>query len=92
VTRRREVVPWRECAKPCLLIERIRRDLGLTQADFAERLGVERVTVSLWERGRQRTMPRSWERVRAFVAAAKGADSGALLEIDDVTTRDWRRH
>ncbi len=32
-------------------VRRVRRQLGLTQGEFAERIGVHLVTVSRWERG-----------------------------------------
>lgn len=32
-------------------VRKRRQDLGLTQADVAEEIGVERATVSLWEKG-----------------------------------------
>jgi DNA-binding transcriptional regulator YiaG len=32
-------------------VRRIRQQLGMTQAEFAERLGVHTMTVSRWERG-----------------------------------------
>ncbi|MBI4331125.1 MAG: helix-turn-helix domain-containing protein [Chloroflexi bacterium] len=35
----------------------LRRRLGLTQAEFAERVGVNRVTISRWENGRVRPTP-----------------------------------
>ena len=35
-------------------IERLRNAYGLTQTDFAQRVGVLRESVSLWERGKQR--------------------------------------
>lgn len=33
-------------------VARLRRELGLTQADFADELGVRQQTVSEWETGR----------------------------------------
>ena len=35
-------------------IRRVRRHLGETQAEFAQRLGVEQVTVARWETGQRR--------------------------------------
>jgi transcriptional regulator with XRE-family HTH domain len=36
------------------LIKTRRKDMGLTQEEFAELIGVDRVTVSRWERGTNR--------------------------------------
>lgn len=37
---------------PARRLRQLRADLELTQQEMAERLGVTRVTLSLWERGR----------------------------------------
>lgn len=52
-------------------LRRIRHALRLTQAEFADRLGVVAATVSAWEQGRN-TIPR-WHAVR-IEEMAKGLD------------------
>jgi DNA-binding transcriptional regulator YiaG len=36
---------------PHIAIKELRRQLGLTQTEFAERVGVNQATVSRWEQG-----------------------------------------
>jgi DNA-binding XRE family transcriptional regulator len=40
-------------------IRSLRQALGMTQADFAARVGVDKLTVSRWERGAVRPRPES---------------------------------
>lgn len=66
-----------------------RRDLGLTQAAMAERLGVDTMTVSRWERGKH-PIPRSVAlAIGAPPVAANNrhddANYVANVKLDDVT-------
>ncbi len=60
------------------LVRRCRDDLGLTQAEFAERHGgVVQQTVGRWERGETRTQPRA--ETIARLADLCGVGPGTLL-------------
>ena len=50
----------------------MRRRLGLTQADFADLLGVSFVTVNRWERGKTRPSERAVKRLRAAATGQLG--------------------
>ena len=54
-------------------LRRLRRRLGLSQARFAELLGVASNTVARWERG-ERTIGRAMDRLVRFVVAQVEAD------------------
>jgi Helix-turn-helix len=49
---------------------RLREALGLTQSDFGKRIGVNKLTVSRWERGELRPGAKSIARVRQLRATA----------------------
>jgi DNA-binding transcriptional regulator YiaG len=52
----------------------LREALGLTQKAFGERIGVDKITVSRWERGQVRPGPESIKALRKLrrIAAARG--------------------
>lgn len=52
-------------------IRHIRESLGLTQAQFAARLGVASWTVSRWERGTNSPYPKQAIRIREMAEDAK---------------------
>ena len=54
-------------------LRRLRRRVGLSQARFAERLGVASNTVARWERG-ERTIGRAMDRLVRFVVAQVEAE------------------
>lgn len=57
-------------------VRRIRRDLGLTQEQLAQALGVDRVTVARWELG-LRAIPEPTARlVRLLHAGARATGKG----------------
>ncbi|MGN0797824.1 MAG: helix-turn-helix domain-containing protein [Christensenellales bacterium] len=53
-------------------IKRLRLSLGLSQESFAERIGVERNTISLWERDKQTPSKKHLEDVERAFALPKG--------------------
>lgn len=44
-------------------VKSIRRKLGLTQTEMAERIGVSFATINRWENGQTRPMPLAWEQI-----------------------------
>ncbi len=52
-------------------LSNVRQALGMTQAEFGEAVGVEKMTVSRWERGASRPGTQALERLRRMVARAK---------------------
>ena len=52
-------------------ISNLRQALGMTQAEFGEAVGVDKMTVSRWERGASRPGAEALERLRRMVARAK---------------------
>ena len=52
-------------------ISNVRRALGMTQAECGEAIGVDKMTVSRWERGTSRPSSEALERLRRMVARAK---------------------
>lgn len=54
-------------------IKRLRNRLGLSQAEFAERMGVRQATVSDWETGKQMASPMA-RRLLDHIAAAAGRE------------------
>lgn len=80
-------------------IHRIRRDLGLNQADFGERLGVNQATVSRWEKGSvpdgvtlHRIAELAGKDVKALTSADIEAGQGgpALYIKGEVAAGIWR--
>ena len=61
-------------------LRRLRRGLGLSQARFAERLGVASNTVARWERG-ERTIGRAMDRLVRLVVAQVEADRPAAGKV-----------
>ena len=56
-------------------VRRLRRRLGLTQSQFAERLGVHLVTVKKWETGAQRIGPLAARLLQLFAQQAGAVTS-----------------
>jgi len=50
-------LPMFDCPPSPGYIARLREGLGLTQQQFGERIGVDKMTVSRWERGAMRPSP-----------------------------------
>ena len=56
------------------MIKKLRKQLGLTQEQFAAKLGVTFSTVNRWEAGRSKPSPLAWreiERLSKSVSKAK---------------------
>ncbi len=61
-------------------IRAVRQSLGMTQAQFAQLLGVHNLTVSKWERGILEPSPYHVALMRSFsLAAARDPDVGAFV-------------
>lgn len=60
------------------LVRDVRERLGLTQEQFASRLGVTFPTVNRWERGRAKPSPMA-QKLLIKVAEQMGEDGAALL-------------
>ena len=52
-------------------ISNVRQALAMTQAEFGDAVGVDKMTVSRWERGASRPGSEALERLRRMVARAK---------------------
>lgn len=52
-------------------ISNVRQALGMTQTEFGEAVGVDKMTVSRWERGASRPGSQALGRLRRMVARAK---------------------
>ncbi|WP_370307574.1 helix-turn-helix domain-containing protein [Sinimarinibacterium flocculans] len=61
-------------------IKRIRERLGLSQAQFAQLVGVHAVTVSRWERGDPSTAPTPYQ----FALMSEFAKAAASREADQL--------
>lgn len=61
-------------------IRAFRRQLGWTQWDLAERLGVDQGTVSRWERGVETPRPATAARLRDMVLRGDAAQALRLCE------------
>jgi DNA-binding transcriptional regulator YiaG len=60
-------------------IQRLRTELGMSQAAFAERMGVRQATVSDWETGKQSPSPMA-RRLLDRIAGARGEESDSSQE------------
>jgi DNA-binding transcriptional regulator YiaG len=60
-------------------IQRLRTELGMSQATFAERMGVRQATVSDWETGKQSPSPMA-RRLLDRIAGARGEESNSSQE------------
>lgn len=62
-------------------IKKLRQTRGITQKDFAEKLGVDRSTVSYWESGavmpRAELLPRIADALNCTIDALFGRDTAA---------------
>jgi putative transcriptional regulator len=48
------------------MIKKLRNQLGLTQEQFAAKVGVTFTTVNRWETGRSRPSPLAWREIERF--------------------------
>ena len=64
---RKEDVELSSKQKPAEIIKGVRTVLGLTQQDFATRLGVALPTVSRWENEKHSPSPLALDKVEAFL-------------------------
>lgn len=60
-------------------IQRLRTELGMSQAEFAERMGVRQATISDWETGKQSPSPMA-RRLLDRIAGARGEESNSSQE------------
>ena len=60
-------------------VRRIRKDMGLTQIQFAERLGVSSITVHRWESGQSRPHRLALARLRELAGELAEQDTPAEL-------------
>lgn len=84
-----------------LRIKRVRKQLGLSQVEFARRLGVARVTVTRWENGSRKPSSIAARAIRSTLTpqearAWHSISQAALNEIwdnpEDAIYDDWRAH
>lgn len=61
-------------------IEKIRKSLGLNQAEFGQLLGAHSVTVSRWESGQLQPSPYQLALIDEFERAAKKEDFGQNIK------------
>lgn len=64
-----------------LLVRKLRECTGLTQEQFAARLGVTFPTISRWENGRARPSPLAMEKIKTLIQSLGDRDSELLSEI-----------
>jgi len=82
-------------------IKRVRKQLGLSQYEFARRLGVARVTVTRWENGSRKPSSIAARAILATLTpqearAWHNISQAALNEVwdnpEDAIYDDWRAH
>lgn len=74
-------------------IRRLRDRIGLTQVEFAQRIGVSFATVNRWENGQTAPSPLSWQQVQRLdddggSGTAKGAEPVAASTLDFTGSAD----
>ena len=62
--------------KPPLPVRKIRDKLGLTQDQFADKLGVSSITVSRWERDNNRPLPIFEKQIEKLMEVFPGEKNG----------------
>lgn len=72
------------CANTAAVIKRMRYDLGLTQAELAERIGVHTSTVKQWETRRCKPSPEHYKIIRHFFGSR-------IANGDDIIRRAWEQ-
>jgi putative transcriptional regulator len=55
------------------MIKKLRTQLGLTQEQFAAKVGVTFTTVNHWEAGRSRPSPLAWREIERLSRTVKNA-------------------
>jgi len=66
------------------MIRELRAKLGLTQEQFAAKVGVTFSTVNRWESGRSTPSPLARRRINELIEWAKKDQKGGLLDEDSL--------